>query len=128
MALGATALAVGLLASATITVSSTTSFDELGTFRYAADGGPGATAVYGQATITTGEPVYRQLADEIAFRFRYELRAHGRTIDGDGTAAMVAVLADGHGWARSTPLAPRPRSPDGRSPSRGRSISARWNA
>jgi hypothetical protein len=90
----------------TTTVSSSIAFDEIGTFRYAAAGGPGATAVYGRATITTGEPVYRQLADEVAFRFRYELRAHGRTIDGDGTAAMVAVLADGNGWTRTLPMAP----------------------
>jgi signal peptidase I len=106
VSLGATALAIGLLASPTTTVSSTTSFDEIGTFRYAGDGGSDAAAVYGHATITTGEPVYRQLADEVAFRFRYELRAHGRTIDGDGTASMVAVLADGNGWTRTMPLAP----------------------
>ena len=104
--LGTTAVAAGLLIPATVTVTTSTRFEELGTFAYAAEGGPGTTAVYGRSTIVTGDPVYRELADEIRVRFRYELRAHGRPIDGTGTAAMVAVLEDGTGWARTLPLTP----------------------
>jgi signal peptidase I len=104
--IGVTALAVGFLAPPTTTVTTSTAFDELGTFAYAADGGPGSTAVYGRSTIVTGDPVYRELADEIRFRFRYELRTHGSAIDGTGTAAMIAVLADGNGWTRTLTLTP----------------------
>jgi len=80
-------------------------YDEQGSFSYAASAGPASVAVYGRPDVTTGDPVYLRLSDAVNVRFEYDLRTDAG-FDGGGTAALLAVLSDGSGWARSITLTP----------------------
>jgi hypothetical protein len=107
------ALAVGIIALASLALAAlafsqpTTreaavpaSYEQRGEFTYAADV---SGTVYDTGMATTGQPVYRQLADEIAITFDYELSSELPSAV-EGTYRLDAIVSQDDGWSRSIPL------------------------
>ena len=69
--------------------------------------------VYPDGSADTGEPVFVRLAHELVVRFDWRL-ASRLPADAAGTAALDAVLSDGHGWERRLSLVPSRSFSDGR--------------
>lgn len=85
------------------TSTSKVPFTELGKFSYEARAEKGP--VYPSGELTTGQPIYMQLVDEVTFEFDYSFESstpHGIR----GTGSLLARLSDGNGWTRDFKLAP----------------------
>jgi signal peptidase I len=108
---GGVAILAGVLAAVAFALPTTAlahhdvSYREQGSFSYSASAGPASMAVYGRSNVTTGDPVYLRLSDAVDVRFEYDVRTDA-AFEGGGTTALVAVVSDGSGWARSVTLAP----------------------
>jgi signal peptidase I len=98
--------ALGAVAFTKPPVSTTTSkvpYTESGKFFYEATAETGP--VYPSGQVTTGQPIYMQLVDEVEFGFSYLFQSSAPHKVG-GTASLVARLSDGNGWTRDFELAP----------------------
>ena len=84
------------------TVTQTAEYQQAGTFSYSA---PAPSGVYDANGVTTGDPIFTQITNNVDFRFAYELTSSQST-DVSGTAGMQAVLSDSSGWKRSLELLP----------------------
>jgi signal peptidase I len=96
-------VALGLLVlnrPTTETVTTPTPVHHAGLFSYRA---PVDGDVYTDGVANTGEPVYRNLADNMTIRFDYRLEADALE-DVRGTLGLTAKLSLPDGWARSLPL------------------------
>ncbi|MBK6318294.1 MAG: signal peptidase I [Dehalococcoidia bacterium] len=78
-------------------------YSQSGTFAYSAV--PADGRVYDTGLATSGEPVYRRLSDQVAFRFEYLLGSQ-KTLSAAGSYRMVAELGDQNGWRRTMELTP----------------------
>jgi signal peptidase len=74
-----------------------------GTFEYGAD--VRRSAVYPDGRIETGDAVFGEVADRVAFTFDYRFASVDRT-SVRGGIGLDAVVSDREGWTRSIPLAP----------------------
>jgi signal peptidase I len=88
------------------TSTSKVPYTENGKFFYEASARKGA--VYPDGRVTTGQPIYMQLVDEVKFGFTYSFESTAPH-EVDGTASMVARLSDGNGWTRDFELVPETR-------------------
>ncbi|HEX7101396.1 MAG TPA: signal peptidase I [Nitrolancea sp.] len=84
------------------TVTKTADYQQAGTFSYSA---PAPSGVYDANGVTTGDPIFTQITNNVDFRFAYELTSQQAT-DVSGTASMQAVVSDSSGWKRSLELLP----------------------
>jgi signal peptidase I len=75
-------------------------FEHHGQFHYEAET---SGTVYSSGRAVTGEPVYRQLADEIAVQFDYRL-VSSALLDVSGVYRMDAVIRQDDGWTRTLPV------------------------
>lgn len=94
------ALALGGLAyssSSTRGVSVPLAYEHRGEFTYSADI---AGTVYPDGVAITGEPIYRQLTDEMSIRFDYVLTSDSG-VEGGGSYRMDAVIRQDDGWSRT---------------------------
>jgi hypothetical protein len=79
-------------------------FVQRGEFSY----GTGAAGPLYPSGLTTGDPVFRRLADAVTVRFAYAVEQDtGVDVDLDGTVAVAAVLSGDGGWERTVPLLAR---------------------
>ena len=78
-------------------------YSQSGTFAYSAV--PADGRVYDTGLATSGEPVYRRLSDQVAFRFEYLLGSQ-KPLSAAGSYRMVAELGDQNGWRRTMELTP----------------------
>ncbi len=78
-------------------------YSQSGTFAYSAV--PADGRVYDTGQATSGEPVYRRLSEQVAFRFEYEFASTERAT-ASGSYTMVAELGDQNGWRRTIELTP----------------------
>jgi signal peptidase I len=83
-------------------VTKTADYQQAGTFSYSA---PAPSGVYDANGVTTGDPIFTQITNNVDFRFAYELTSKQST-DVSGTASMQAVVSDSSGWKRSLQLLP----------------------
>ena len=86
------------------TATSKVPYTESGAFSYEASAKKGP--VYPSGRLTTGQPIYMQLVDEVKFAFRYSFEStvpHG--VSGNGS--LIARLSDGNGWTRDFELSPK---------------------
>jgi signal peptidase I len=75
-------------------------YEHVGTFSYSAV--VGASDVYPDGTVDSGEAVFLQLVPELDIAFDYRLAADdARSVRGE--AGLAAVLSDGAGWTRQIP-------------------------
>lgn len=72
-----------------------TSYSHEGTFSYEAD--TAVSPAYQDGSVTTGEPVFLRLIDELDVGFAYTLEAEGAGSI-EGTGMLTAQLSDGSGW------------------------------
>ena len=79
-------------------------FDDRGEFSYSG-AAPGSAAVYPTEVVTSGQPVFLNLVDEVEVGFRYEVSSTA-PVDVDGSVALRAELADSSGWSYPFELAP----------------------
>jgi hypothetical protein len=106
---GAAALAfatLGAFAFTEPTVHTATAkipYTETGRFTYSgpAERGP----VYPTGRVSTGQPIYLELVDDLDLTFDYSLKTDSAH-DVGGTGSLTAELSDGNGWSREFPLAP----------------------
>jgi signal peptidase I len=82
------------------TVSKTADYQQSGTFSYSA---PAPAGVYDADGVTTGDPIFTQITNDVDFRFSYELTSK-QAADVGGTAGIQAVVSDSSGWKRSLEL------------------------
>jgi signal peptidase I len=103
-ALGAFALVTGFAYARPLTTSeeAQTPYKHTGSFTYSATAPRGP--VYEDGEITTGEPVFLRLADEVDVSFTYELRSALETEVG-GKAKLDVQIGDPSGWNRTFELA-----------------------
>lgn len=79
-------------------------YSQSGTFAYTAV--PADGRVYDSGVASSGEPVYRRLSGQVAFRFDYEF-ASAKPSNAAGSFNLVAELGDQNGWRRTIELAPK---------------------
>ena len=61
--------------------------------------------MYDSGAATSGEPVYRKLSEDVAFRFDYKFES-SEPASTVGSYKMVAELGDSNGWKRTVELTP----------------------
>jgi len=83
-------------------VSQTAAYQQSGTFSYSAAAPNG---VYDANAVTTGDPIFTQITNNVDFRFEYHLTSLAPT-NVSGTAGLQAVVGDSSGWKRSIVLLP----------------------
>ncbi len=76
-------------------------YEQSGSFSYSAS--VPSAAVYDADTVTTGEPVFRRLANEVDVAFAYRFASMSPS-DVSGTQRLVALVTDTNGWRRTLPL------------------------
>ena len=76
-------------------------YQQSGIFGYSAD--VPSTVLYDGDTVTTGDPVFRRLANQVDVVFDYHFASQSPSTVG-GTERLVAVLTDNNGWKRTLPL------------------------
>jgi len=108
----ATAVAAGILAVAftrptTVDGASDIPFDELGTFSYSGVA-PQGRAAYQSLTVSSGQPVFLRLVEELDLAFSYRLSSMA-DVTAEGEIALRAVLKDNSGWSYPVHLAQRAR-------------------
>lgn len=79
------------------------SYEQHGQFNYQA---VADNAVYASGMAVTGQPVYRELADEMTVDFDYELVTDA-TADVRGAYRVDAVISQDDGWTRWLPVVPQ---------------------
>lgn len=104
----ATAAAAGLLAVAftrpiMVDGVSDVPFDELGTFSYSG-AAPQGGAAYQSLAVSTGQPVFLRLVDELDLAFSYRVSSSA-DVTAEGDIALRAVLRDDSGWSYPIDLA-----------------------
>lgn len=72
-----------------------------GQFNYRAEAPAG---IYDGAEVTTGQPVFRQVTDEVAFTYDYSLTSDVLPSGVEGTYTLDAIISDSNGWSRTIPL------------------------
>lgn len=77
-------------------------YRQSGTFSYAAQAAGG---VYDGNAVTTGQPIFRKLADKVDLRFDYGFSADLPAVV-RGTYRLDAILSRQDGWSRTVPLVP----------------------
>jgi hypothetical protein len=82
------------------TVAKTANYSQSGTFSYSA---PAPSGVYDADAVTTGDPIFTKITNNVDFRFAYQLTTT-QAADVNGTAGMQAVISDSSGWKRSLQL------------------------
>ncbi len=75
-------------------------YHQAGSFTYSANASGG---VYDEDTATTGQPVFRKLADKVKVSFNYVFSAD-KNADVHGTYQLDAILSRADGWSRNVPL------------------------
>ena len=101
----ALALAVLLFAwltPATHEVPASAPYQQTGAFTYTAAAGDG---VYDGGTVGAGQPVFRQLTEQVNLAFAYQLKSD-TPADASGMYSMSAVVSDNSGWQRTLELTP----------------------
>lgn len=88
---------------ASVPVSGDVGFRNTGEFSYSANV---PTDVYQEGEIRSGEPVFRQVTDEIEIAFDYRLDSELPTEDIEGTYRLDAVVSDVNGWSHTVILQP----------------------
>lgn len=83
-------------------VSEDITYQHSGSFEYSAEVPSG---VYDTTAVTTGEPVFRQLATSIQVSFAYQLQPD-QPADVHGRSSLNVVVSDINGWKRTLALAP----------------------
>ncbi len=81
--------------------AATLKYTQSGRFDYAVTNAP--FGVYDSGTAKTGDPIYRRLTPDVAFRFDYRFASSAET-ELSGTAALHAELHAPNGWTRVVPL------------------------
>ncbi|HET7481497.1 MAG TPA: signal peptidase I [Actinomycetota bacterium] len=77
-------------------VSKDARFETRGAFSYSAS--VDKSSVYQDGKVTTGEPLFLKLADEVTVRFDYSVvAAEDRDVTGDGS--LMLTLSDPNGWS-----------------------------
>ena len=83
-------------------VPATADYQQAGTFSYSASG---PSTIYDSATVSTGDPVYPQVTNNVDVRFEYHLTSdHPSNLS--GTAELDAEVSDNTGWKRTIVLLP----------------------
>ncbi|MGA7673212.1 MAG: signal peptidase I [Nitrolancea sp.] len=103
VAVALASLALGFLAfrqPLTRSVPATADYQQAGTFSYSASG---PSTIYDSATVTTGDPVYPQVTNNVDVRFEYHLTSD-QTSNLSGTAELDAEVSDATGWKRTIVL------------------------
>lgn len=72
-----------------------------GQFNYRAEAPAG---IYDGEEVTTGQPVFRQVTDEVAFTYDYSLSSDVLPSGVEGVYTLEAVVSDSNGWSRTIPL------------------------
>jgi hypothetical protein len=96
-------LALAWLKPAMREVPSTTTYTQTGAFTYTASAGNG---VYDGGAVGAGQPVFRQLTEQVNLTFNYEFKSD-TPADASGTYRMSAVVSDNSGWQRTLGLTPQ---------------------
>ena len=103
VAVALASLALGFLAirqPLTRSVPATADYQQAGIFSYSASG---PSTIYDSATVTTGDPVYPQVTNNVDVRFEYHLTSD-QTSNLSGTAGLDAEVSDATGWKRTIVL------------------------
>jgi signal peptidase I len=77
-------------------------YQQSGTFSYNATAPNG---VYDAGSVTTGDPIFPQVTNNVDFRFEYHLTSQ-QAANVSGTAALQAIVGNSSGWKRSIELLP----------------------
>ncbi len=81
-------------------VAATAAYTQAGTFSYSASG---PNTIYDSATVSTGDPVYPQVTNDVDFRFEYHLTSDQQS-NLSGSAGLDAEVSDNTGWKRTIVL------------------------
>ncbi len=81
-------------------VPATADYQQAGTFSYSASG---PSTIYDSAAVTTGDPVYPQVTNNVDVRFEYHLTSD-QPSNLSGTAELDAEVSDATGWKRTIVL------------------------
>ncbi len=84
------------------TVTVPADYQQAGAFSYSATA---PDSVYDANKVTTGDPVFPQVTNQVNFRFEYHLTSD-QPVNVSGTASMVAAVGDATGWKRTIELLP----------------------
>jgi hypothetical protein len=84
------------------TVADEISYQQLGEFSYSAAAPPG---IYRRDTVQTGEPVFRQLINQVTIKFDYRL-VSDMPGDLEGTYRLLAEISHDNGWQWTVELQP----------------------
>lgn len=84
------------------TVADEISYQQLGEFSYSAAAPPG---IYRRDTVQTGEPVFRQLINQVTINFDYRL-VSDMPGDFEGTYRLLAEIGHDNGWQWTVELQP----------------------
>jgi signal peptidase I len=84
------------------TVGATETYQQSGAFSYSATG-PGS--IYDSNAVTTGDPVFPSVTNNVDFRFEYHLTSDQPT-SVSGTASFAAEVSDSTGWKKTIELLP----------------------
>ncbi len=79
------------------------SYEQHGTFSYSAASPPG---IYTTNTVQTGEPIFRQLINQIKVTFDYQVDSD-KPILLEGTYRLVATIKHDNGWQHALELQPK---------------------
>lgn len=77
-------------------------YEQRGEFTYSAES---SGTVYDIGMATTGQPIYRELADDVAVTFNYELSSEYPPFI-EGTYRLDAIVSQDDGWSRSISVVP----------------------